>query len=257
MPVSGVDFETYGGLTTCYEVEIEDGRRLLIDLGTGVHHLVPTLGPQDKEFDIFFTHVHWDHTHGIPFFWPLYDADASIRFHAHPHEGLGVEEMVAALMRPPWFPVDFHETPANKHFDELSDHQRVIGGVTVRHAVLHHPSGVSAYRFETNDHAIVLATDVEPAPWSDQLLIELASGADVLIHDAQYFPDEYRESKVGWGHSTWEDSVRIAEAAGVGRLVITSHDPYRTDKGVDEIVAEAAAHLPTEAASVGMRITAG
>ena len=193
---------------------------------------------------------------GLPFFWPIYVAEARIRFHAHPHEGLGVEEMVSALMRPPWFPVDFRDSASQKEFDELAEEEREIAGVTIRHALLHHPSGVSAFRFERDGQAIVLATDVESTPWSDERLVDLARGADVLIHDAQYFPDEYRESKVGWGHSTWEDSVRIAEAAGVGRLVITSHDPYRTDKGVDEIVAAAAAHLPTEAASIGLRIPA-
>lgn len=258
MPVSGADYEAYGGLTTCYEVVTEPGHRLIVDLGTGVHHLGPSLDPAlDKTFDVFFTHVHWDHTHGVPFFHPLYDPAATITFHARPAEGLGPEEMVAMLMQPPWFPVHFDQTPATKMFDELTDRPLEIGGVEVRNAALHHPSGVTAYRFTSGGRSIVLATDVEPAPWSDERLIDLAMGADVLIHDAQYFPDEYREGKVGWGHSTWEDSVRIAEAAGVGRLVITSHDPYRSDKGVDEIVAAASAHLPTEAAAVGLRITAG
>ena len=103
---------------------------------------------------------------------------------------------------------------------------------------------------------VVLATDVESAPWSDERLIDLARGTDVLIHDAQYFSDEYHATKVGWGHSTWRDAVRIAEAAGVGRLVLTSHDPNCTDEGVDELVAAANEHVPTVGASVGLRIEA-
>ena len=255
MPVSGVEIERFGGLTTCYEVMTDPGHRLLIDLGTGVHNLLPTIDTEvDRSFDVFFTHVHWDHTHGIPFFRPLYDARNEITFHARPAEGLGTRELVSMLMRPPWFPVAFEDVPASTHFDDLDDAGRSIAGVEIRHVGLYHPSGVTAYRITVGEKSVVLATDVESARWSDELLIEFAAGADVLIHDAQYFPDEYEASKVGWGHSTWKDAVRIAEAAGVGRLVLTSHDPNRTDPGVDELVAAADEHIPTVGASVGLRI---
>lgn len=255
MPVSGAEFDRFGGLTTCYEVVMEPGQRLLVDLGTGVHHLAPTLDPQtDRMYDVFFTHFHWDHTQGIPFFRPLYDPRSTITFHGHPTDGLVTEEMVGRLMQPPWFPVRFEETQAETRFDDLTDVALTVGHLNVRHVRLHHPSGVTAYRFESGGHSVVLATDVEPAAWSDEVLIDFAQGADVLIHDGQYFPDEYLAEKVGWGHSTWKDAVRIAEAAGVGRLVITSHDPNRSDAGVERIVAAASNHIAAVGASVGLRI---
>ena len=255
MPVDGTDFERFGGLTTCYEVELDLGHRLLVDLGTGIHHLAPTIDPDiDRTFDVFFTHFHWDHTMGLPFFRPLYDPRNVTRFHGRTAEGMSTEEMVSMLMTPPWFPIEFSDTPSVKEFVDLTDDPLMIEDLEVLSVQLYHPSGVTAYRFQRNGKTVVLATDVESAPWSDELLIDLASGADVLIHDGQYFPDEYRAEKVGWGHSTWEDAVRIAEAAGVGRLVLTSHDPYRTDDGVDQIVSAAASHLPTEGARTGLRI---
>ena len=169
MPVAGPDVITYGGLTTCYEVVVETGRRLIVDLGTGVHHLMPTLdGEVDRVYDIFFTHFHWDHTQGIPFFRPLYDPRNTIRFHGHPTESRSTEEMVSALMEPPWFPVAFQETTAKSEFDDLTDRPLEVSGVDVRTARLFHPSGVTAYRFEAGGKSIVLATDVEPAPWSDE-----------------------------------------------------------------------------------------
>ena len=258
MPVSGVEFERFGGLTTCYEVLCEPGHRILIDLGTGVHHLIPTLDPEvDRRFDVFFTHFHWDHTHGIPFFRPLYDPRNEITFHGRPTEGLVTEQMVSRLMEPPWFPVRFAEMEARVDFDDLAESEMVVAGIEIRHVSLFHPSGVTAYRFTAGGRSVVLATDVESAEWSDELLIDFAAGADVLIHDAQYFPEEYRAHKVGWGHSTWKDAVRIASASGVGRLVITSHDPYRTDQGVDELITAAAEHVPTVGAAVGLRIEVG
>lgn len=255
MPVSGPEIARYGGLTTCFEVVTRPGHRLLVDLGTGLHHLLPTLDFEvDREFDIFFTHFHWDHTHGIPFFRPLYDERNTITFHGTPADGVDTESLVAELMKPPWFPVSFYDTPAQKRFVDLDEGTRTIENIDVSCASLYHPSGVTAYRFDYDGRSAVLATDVEPAPWSDELLIDFAQGADVLIHDAQYYPEEYTAHKVGWGHSTWKDSVRIAEAAGVGRLVITSHDPQRTDDEIDEIIASAAEHIPTVGASVGLRI---
>ena len=255
MPVVGAEFDRFGGLTTCYEVVLDRGRRLIVDLGTGIHHLAPLIDPQlDREFDVFFTHFHWDHTHGIPFFRPLYNPGANIRFHGRPADGRGTEEMVSRLMEPPWFPVPFADTPSRKEFVDLADQTIAVADIEVRNVQLYLPSGVTAYRFEKDERSIVLATDVEPAPWSDETLIDFAKGADVLIHDGQYLPEEYRTEKVGWGHSTWQYAVGIAEAAGVGRLILTSHDPYRTDEGVEAIVDSASAHISTKGASIGLTI---
>jgi ribonuclease BN (tRNA processing enzyme) len=124
---------------------------------------------------------------------------------------------------------------------------------------LHHPDGVMGYRVEWMGATLVIATDVEHGvPESDARLLELAEGADVLIYDAQYLPDEYTARKVGWGHSTWREGVAVAEAAGVGALILTSHDPSRSDEAIDALVEEArSVFARTDAAVEGETVWVG
>ncbi len=173
---------------------------------------------------------------------------------------MDIEEAIDRVMRPPWFPVNFRSTPADKRFHHFEPYSTFpIGDFEVHPILLHHPDGVTGYRIRRDDTTIVIATDVEHGvPESDAALRELARGADALIYDAQYVPDQYETQKVGWGHSTWEQGVKLAEAAGVGQLVLTSHDPARTDDEIDEIVRRSRAVFPnTIAATEGARITVG
>lgn len=240
VPTPGPATAEVGGNTSCVEVLV-GGERVIFDAGTGIRGLGETLldrGPVDAH--LFFSHVHWDHIQGFPFFAPIYEPGVSLSLHAGREAGRTLRNALAGQMAFPYFPVRFHDITAATRFHELDAHERVtLGprGVVVRGDAGFHPDGVFAYRLEHKGHAVVYATDIESSPDADARLIALARGADVLIYDAQYTPEEYagevgRGPKVGWGHSTMLDGARIAEAAGVGTLVLFHHDPRQDDTAV-------------------------
>jgi ribonuclease BN (tRNA processing enzyme) len=156
----------------------------------------------------------------------------------------------------PWFPVQLDDVPAHLEFVVLDGTPFWLGPVLVNLARLHHPQGVTAFRLTHGRRSLVIATDHEAGRTEmDSRLVEFAMGADVLIHDAQFTPEEHETLYDGWGHSTWKDAVRIASAADVERLVLTSHDPFRTDDEIDEIVALARHEFRNvEAAHEGLAI---
>ncbi len=258
--MSGPRFRRYGGATTCFEIDMSPSHRLLVDMGTGalsIHDDLPAEGA--LWFSVLLTHLHWDHTLAIPFFMPLYHPANRFDFYGHPALGLSIDNAIDWVMRPPWFPTTFKGTPAEKRYHHLDGEPVMIGDVEVRNARLHHPDGVTSYRMSRDGVTVVVATDVEHGDTeSDEELLELAAGADLLFYDAQYLPEEHETSRAGWGHSTWKAAVELAKAANVGRLVLTSHDPSRTDDQVDMILEMAQAEFPdTEAAAEGMKIQVG
>jgi phosphoribosyl 1,2-cyclic phosphodiesterase len=254
--VSAKIHRRYGGNTTCFEVEVESRHHLIVDCGTGLRGLQRDIGGDTaRRFSIFFTHYHWDHIEGLALFEPLFDPRATIDFHGPRSPKGGVEDTLRAVLQPPWWPVSLHEAAATVSFLDL-DSPVAVGPVSMSHAQLSHPQGVVSYRLDGPSRSVVIATDHEAGDATlDARLSGLASRADVLIHDAQYTPKEYRSSRKGWGHSTWEMAVRAALDARVKHLVLTSHDPERSDEGVDTIRAEARSRFPqADAAWEGMRI---
>jgi phosphoribosyl 1,2-cyclic phosphodiesterase len=256
MAVSGEGHRRYGGNTTCFAVEVDQRHHLVIDCGTGLRTLQREIRHDPgRRFTIFLTHYHWDHIQGLPVFPPLFDSAATIDFHGPRSGGRGIGEVLGDVLRPPWWPVGLDEVAANVTFHDLGRPVRV-GPVTVTHEMLNHPQGVAAYRLDGPTRSIVIATDHEAGdPTVDARLSGLAERADVLVHDAQYTPKEHGTIRKGWGHSTWETAVQAARDAGVKHLVLTSHDPDRTDEGVDGIRGEARARFPlADAAYEGMTI---
>jgi phosphoribosyl 1,2-cyclic phosphodiesterase len=247
----------FGGNTCCLEVILSERRRLLLDCGSGLLSVTAGLpvgtASEPLEFDVFLTHYHIDHLQGLPFFPPLFDPHSRFTFYGFPDPELGVRAAVEGLFRPPWFPVSLDKTRAAKRFVKLDDIPLRVGGLTVSAARLNHPQGVTGYRLEGERGSLVLATDIEHGePESDARLCSLAAGADVLVHDAQYTPEEYEQHR-GWGHSTWRQAVETAGKAGVSRLVLFHHDPARSDAALQAIVDEARKTFPAvEAAREGM-----
>ena len=239
MSVSGDAYRRYGGNTTCFAVEVAPKHYLVIDCGTGLRnleHLLDLSSPHT--FSVFLTHFHWDHIQGLPVFSPLYDEMHRFVFHAVVSHGVGVGELLGRGLRPPLFPVALDEAPAAVSYHSLEGPVN-IAGVMVTPAALRHPQGVTAYRLDSDVRSVVIATDHEAGdPDVDARLTDLASGADVLLHDGQYTEEELT-AKAGWGHSSWAKAVDAAKAAGVARLVLTSHDPDRSDDGVDHLVQTA------------------
>jgi phosphoribosyl 1,2-cyclic phosphodiesterase len=254
--VPGKDFSA-GGNTSCVEVTAGD-TRIILDAGTGLR----TLGDErlkagPKHSTILLSHLHWDHTCGLPFFTPIYVPGHRVEIASGPNGVLPHDEAVRALFRAPFFPVEFdslggtvttRELRANDHF--------TIGDITVTMAKLNHPDPVYGFRLEHGGHSIVYATDTEHFACVDPALKKLAAGADILIYDSQYTPEEY-PTKVGWGHSTWQAGAELARAAGVPQLVLFHHDPGRTDDQLAAIESTARANLPgTVAAREGMVLCA-
>lgn len=234
-----------GGNTPC--VEVRCGETLLVlDAGTGLRALGERmLAETIRECTILSSHLHWDHIQGLPFFLPAWIPGHRVTILGRP----GLREALEAQMTPPCFPVRVSEMKAELSFRELAAGEAVtIGAARVRAAQLNHPGGVYGYRIEFGGTSVVYATDTEHYACPDPHLVELARGADVLIYDAMYTPDEYAgragPPKVGWGHSTWEAGVAVADAAGVARLVLFHHDPQRSDDAVDAIERAAALARP-------------
>ncbi|HUH01708.1 MAG TPA: MBL fold metallo-hydrolase, partial [Kofleriaceae bacterium] len=249
-PTPGPSTAEVGGNTSCVQLSAGD-EHLILDGGTGLRALGNALleeGP--VRASILFSHVHWDHIQGVPFFAPIFRADTELDLYGAPEEGSLVSVLESQMTRPT-FPVDLAAVPATLRFHDLTPGATFrVGSYRVRSAPLNHPNGVLAFRIEVGGRAIVYATDTEHYEGGriDETLVELARGADILIYDAQYTEDEYSDAdgrgRRGWGHSTWNEGVRVGRAAGVHQLILFHHDPSRDDAGVAELEGLAASVLP-------------
>jgi phosphoribosyl 1,2-cyclic phosphodiesterase len=261
IPVPGAATEKIGGNTAC--IEIRAGSELLIfDGGTGLRLLGNKLM---QELPIvarmFLTHVHWDHIQGFPFFVPAFIKGNRFDLFGARKLSNTLAETLAGQMNYPNFPVSLGEMASNMNFHDLHEGEAVAcGDAVITNAQLNHPGGVFAYRVDFGGHAVVVATDTEHYSCIDHKLVNLAEGADVLVYDAMYTPEEYngngdRLPKTGWGHSTWEEGIKVAKAARVRTLVLYHHDPDHSDDAIRQIESEAKQVFPkTIAAYEGLVI---
>lgn len=259
----GSETAKVGGNTSCVEVVCGDreSTRLILDAGTGIRSLGEQLcrsGPTRAH--LLFSHYHWDHIQGLPFFLPLLRPDSQLTIHGPaPMESL--REVLATQMSAPVFPLAFEHVPAQLQLGGIAPGQPLeLGAARVTAAALNHPGGVLGFRIEHAGCSVVYATDTEHYEGRiDDTLLALCHQADVLIYDAMYTPAEYRgevgPSRRGWGHSTHEAAAELAAAARVGQLVLFHHDPSRDDWGVLELEAETRRWFPnTSAAREGLTL---
>ena len=256
IPTPGPE-HTAGGNTSCVEVCAGD-TRIILDAGSGLR----TLGNErmakgPRHSTILLSHLHWDHVCGLPFFTPIYVPGHRVEIASGPNGSIPHDEAIRSLFKAPFFPVDFNDLGGTVTTRELHANDKLqIGDITVTMAKLNHPDPVYGFRLEHGGQSIVYATDTEHFACVDPTLKKLAAGADILIYDSQYTPEEY-PTKVGWGHSTWQAGAELARAAGVPQLVLFHHDPARTDAQLAAIEAQARANLPgTVAAREGMVLCA-
>jgi phosphoribosyl 1,2-cyclic phosphodiesterase len=215
---------------------------LIFDGGTGLRLLGQRLAREmPLEAYLFFSHVHWDHIQGFPFFLPAFVPGNVIHLFGGSNVSHTLEETLAGQMDYPSFPVHLSEMGATMTFRDLREGEVVdIGGeVRVSNTRGNHPNGVYAYRVDSHGKSVVYATDTEHYSIVDPRLLRLCQGADLLIYDAMYTPEEYAGQagggpKTGWGHSTFPEAARLAQAAGVRRLVLHHHDPMQSDDAVRE-----------------------
>lgn len=261
-PTPQVENLRYGGNTSCVEVRL--GEQIYIfDCGTGLRNLGKQLEREKPGQPIiahvFLSHFHWDHIQGIPFFTPLYSrSDSYFFFHSH-NRVTGLQRAIEQQMADPYFPVDMNQMAAHRNFYDIDEGRIAFENCVLQSAWLQHPQGCLGFRVESDDGVLVYATDNEPGhPDFDRAVRKLAEGADVLIYDAQYTPDEYQRFKRGWGHSHWREGIDIAMQSGAQELVLFHHDPDHSDAAVDAIVSEARNYYPkVRAAAEGMEIQLG
>jgi len=249
----------YGGNTSCVEVRLGEAI-YIFDCGTGFRVLGQSLSREFKErpvsAHVFVSHFHWDHIQGLPFFRPLYDnPDSQFCFHG-PSRVCSLKSALEDQMNAPYFPVGLAEMQAQQHFCDLGEGCMQLDGATLKTLWLNHPEGCMGFRMETKEGVLVYATDNEPGhPLFDKNVRKLADGADVLIYDAQYLPDEYEARRRGWGHSHWREAVNIVMESSAKELILFHHDPEHDDECIDKIVTEARNYYPkVRAASEGMQV---
>ncbi|MBW2732911.1 MAG: MBL fold metallo-hydrolase [Deltaproteobacteria bacterium] len=245
IPVPGPSTVKYGGNTPC--IEIRAGKEILIiDGGSGLRGLGNALLPEmPLVVRMFFTHFHWDHIQGFPFFTPAFVKGNRLDLFGSNKLTGTLAETLAGQMNYPNFPVSLNDMAAQIKFHDLREGEAVVcGDAVISNTQLNHPGGVFAYRVDFGGHAVVVATDTEHYSCLNAKLVELADGADLLVYDAMYTPEEYAgdeglSPKTGWGHSTWEEGVKIAQAARVRKLVLYHHDPDHDDAAIDAMEAAA------------------
>lgn len=257
----------YGGNTPCLELLAPDGTQFILDCGTGLRMLGSRWGTPNgngaAETHIFVTHYHWDHIQGIPFFAPLYSENNKFHFYSFRSKFLGrdsLKQVFETQMAVPYFPVDLSAMNAKRKFKEVEGGDEfTIGENKIIARWLNHPQGCLGFRIETPAGIVVYATDNEPGDAKlDESLRELAAGADILINDAQYTPEQLAATRKGWGHSSWQEGVKLARETDAKTLVLFHHDPDSTDRMVDSLLRNAREEFDSVfAASEGMVISLG
>ncbi|MDX7953919.1 MBL fold metallo-hydrolase [Lichenihabitans sp. Uapishka_5] len=244
----GPDTLRYGGNTPCVALRCGE-RQVILDAGSGLRALGLSLaaGPMPVSLDLLLSHCHVDHLIGLPFFQPAFDPGSTLRLWAgHLTPETHLARMLAQLMVPPLLPITPETFLAGMDYrDFLAGATLDLGdGITVTTTPLNHPGGATAYRVSHRGASVAYVTDHEQGPGElPDRLVAFVRDADLMIIDATFTPAEY-PGRIGWGHSTWEAGVRLAERAGVGQVALFHHDPAHDDDALDALAAEAAARRP-------------
>ncbi len=242
IPTPGPATVEIGGNTSCVEVRV-GGKLIIFDGGTGLRNFGNTLlKSMPIEAWFFFSHVHWDHIQGFPFFTPAFVRGNTFHLHGGLKVSGTLESALAGQMENPSFPVHLKEMGAKMTFNDLHEGEIVKiagadGEIRISNARGNHPDGVYAYRIDYAGKSLMYATDTEHYAVIDPRLKKLAMNCDCLIYDSQYTPEEYSGenggmAKLGWGHSTYAEAVKLAQAANVKQLVLYHHDPAQDDAAV-------------------------
>lgn len=243
VPSPGKDTVRYGGNTSCVEMRI-GGKRLIFDGGTGIRMLGKSLQlEQPMEAYWFFTHYHWDHIQGVPFFTPVFREGNTLHVYGAAPNGASMEQHFCERVLHLNSPVPVKEIKANlKYYDLVCGDTLTLDDITIETSPLNHPNGAMGYRVTWQGHSAVYCTDTEHLQDRlDENVLHLARDAEVIVYDAMYTDEEYhnpKSPKIGWGHSTWQEGVKVAKEAGAKRLAVFHHEPNHTDDFLDEMATE-------------------
>jgi phosphoribosyl 1,2-cyclic phosphodiesterase len=248
LPTPGAETVGYGGNTSCIEVCLDDGTVLVFDAGTGIVELGLELARRgDRNVQLLLTHLHLDHLEGLRFFAPMWDPEVELDIWGPPSPVSSLPERIARSFSPPLFPIDLHDVPANVRFRDVPREALELGGAVIYADLVLHPGPTLGFRIEADGSTLAYIPDHEPAfagvkgrtrDWISGAGI--AEEVDLLLHDAQYSAEEYKE-RVGWGHSSVDDAVGFAYAVEARRLVLFHHEPRHEDEvlaGLEERARE-------------------
>lgn len=245
VPVSGAEYVKYGGDTTCLEVETNSGQTLILDAGTGARALGNrALRDGRKTFHLLFTHAHWDHFLGFPFFKPLYRPDTKVHVHGCLHARTSLRKVFSNVMQAPFFPVKLEDVGAELIFHDDQPPDLSAIGLECQPIPLSHPNGGCGFRITDGLRTFAFLPDneltlVHPGGQTFDEYVDLLHGVDLLIHDAEYLPDEYERFSRGWGHSVYSDTVRLGIGTEARRLVLWHLNQDHPDDQLDEMAASA------------------
>jgi phosphoribosyl 1,2-cyclic phosphodiesterase len=248
IPTSGPDTEVYGGNTSCAEVEAE-GWKLVLDAGSGICNSDTKERPANNRADVLLTHLHLDHIQGLGFFKPLFDPKMEVNIWGPGTTRQSLQARLSRYLSPPLFPVHIRDLPCKVIFHEIDNSVFEIGPFEVHSRYIIHPGPTVGFRIMYNKKVFTYIPDHEPAlglhgipndrKWVSG--IDLATDADLLLHDAQYSASEY-QVRQGWGHSSMEDTLRFATLAGVKRLLLAHHDPGHSDAELEQLMENLKKH---------------
>jgi len=243
IPVSGREYLKYGGDTTCMEIRTRNDEIIIIDAGSGIRKLGNRLRNENRhKFSIIFTHAHWDHLLGFPFFKPIYFEETYINVFGCKFAQKSIKEMISKPMTPPYFPVDYEDIKAEISYHGACEDSFSIDSLAVSPVLLSHPNQGIGYKFVEDDRCFVFLTDNEltykhPGGLDYQDYLDFSSDADLLMHDSEYTEEEYKITKT-WGHSVYKDALQLALDANVKKFGLFHHNQDRTDTALDEIVQD-------------------
>jgi phosphoribosyl 1,2-cyclic phosphodiesterase len=243
IPVSGGDYVTYGGDTTCIEIRTREDEVIIVDAGSGIRRLGNLLIQEKKDrISMIFTHAHWDHILGFPFFKPIYRRGTAIQMYGCPLAQESIQGMISRTMEAPYFPVNFQDLQADISYHEACESSFSIQSLTVTPIPISHPNQGYGYKFTENGRSFVFLTDNElgyrhPGGLHFQDYLEFSRGADFLVHDAEYTEEEYQETRT-WGHSLFTEALRLALEAKVKTFGVFHHNQERTDPALEGMVQQ-------------------
>ncbi len=234
----------YGGNTSC--IEVRCGKEIFIlDAGTGIRKLgYKLIKEKPQHINIIFSHFHWDHIQGFPFFDPIFNKKHSITLIGKSKLKHTLEHLFTAQPMYPHLPLSLKGLDAKISFQEITKNDKIKrGNVAIKTAHLNHPGGCIGYRIEYGGRSFVYATDTEHLSRTDASLLKLSSRADVLVYDCHFTDDEYSgrigPPRKGWGHSTWTQGVKVAKAAKVKKFILFHHNPSHDDEFIDKLEKQA------------------